>query len=393
MKKVVWIFICVWCGVYAEAQTVAKVEKYLCEFIRERESDPRQAEKSLTAAARYAVKDDPELSVLVAYLHAVYLRQQNRSQGTIATAYNTVVLRGACPGEGETHAGILLATALAAYRATPGNREKFRPMWLLKALLLLEEIPENLSVIREGKRAGLYQLAGLDTFDRQQICMVAEEIRSELAGYTGQQFIQSSLAGWELSSLKDKERALLVSRLACMGMERGEPDGYALVGDCIEKGFMEETRDMQRMTLYKLSAEKGSGWGTSRYARMLSEKKASSREIYSWLIRAEEDPDLIRYGGGAILAGLVEAGVDGKPDLLRAERLYMQTAEYGNTAILRDSAYTNHRRLFLQREKQELLGSLTTGWEQLTADELCFRGEVLLQLSDSVNGFRCYQLA
>ncbi|MCC8185945.1 MAG: hypothetical protein LIP08_00130 [Bacteroides sp.] len=393
MKKIVWLFICVWCSVSAEAQTVAKVEKHLQEFIRERENDPKQAEKSLAAAAKYAVKDDPELSVLVAYLHAGYLLQQNRSRSTLTVAYNTTVLRGARPGEGETHAGILLATALAAYRTTPGSREPFRPMYLLKALLLLEEIPEDLSVIRNGQRAGLYTLAGLDTFDRQQIHVLTEEIRSELAGYIGRQFIQSSLAAWDLRSLKDKERALLTSRLACMGMDKGEPDAYALVGDCMEKGFMEETKDMRRMDLYKLSAEKGSGWGISRYARMLSEKKASPREICSWLIRAENDPDLIYYGGGAILAGLLEAGVDGEPDLLAAERLYMQTAEYGNTGTLRDSAYTNHRRLFLQREKEELLGSLTTGWEQLTADELCFRGEVLLQLNNSVHGFRCYQLA
>jgi|GEM_PF-6125348 len=390
MKKILLGILCVLSCAATQAQSVTRVEKLLNEYVRLRESDPDQARKSVTEASKLVVKEDPELNLLAAALYASYLRQINsylQPNARVSAAARAVN----CMGTNES-AGPVLASAWALYEAVGSARVVYKILFLLKADLLLEKMPRDLSDIHQGPRAVLYRLIGVDRYDLPKVEALHKEIRQLLSEYTGRDLLDSSIATRSWESLADDERALLAVRLAQMAMEKGEPDSYALLGDYIEKGWLEEKEGMRRAELYRISAQKGSAWGASRYAYCHPEG-TSRQEIYACLVALEDHPDLIRYGGGMLLAEWVESGFDGEPDTVRAENLYIQTAEHGGTKKMKEQAYKKHRQLYVQREREQLLSSLSAEMASMTASELCDKGDAFFSLGDTIHAMYCYEKA
>ena len=395
MKAIYLILLCAACAFQGlQAQTIEdkcldNFKKY-CDNMQKHPEKASEYIKDASYWANKSYKIDSKMKVVIWYIYLGDLVKNNPKSREIGEFSGRIVGWGAKLDKPLDSYGIALITANAAFSRAEYVKPQWKPVYLIKSLLLLQKLEgEKVQPIAEEEYAPFYILADLNISETERQNMI-RYLGGSVESINGKEWYDAANAAYEEL---ESDGNLMAAHVALNMAEKQEyPDAWALHGKMLEEGKAMEKDVIQATEFYQKAAEAGSKWGKVNYSRLLIGGKVIQQDYakaFSLLASIENDKEFGSMGGSYELARLYENGWGVDKDSEKAMVLYMDSHEKAKQSSTRKRAYEAANRIenrmveeLIDREVAEMniqnmneqeLNTLAQRYEAVKADEKTFK--------------------
>lgn len=330
---------------YSEKMWHDSFVNYL-EYLKENKTD--DAIKAMGTCAHFADKArmDNGIKVHIWYLYLSELMKYDPMSKDIYTYSEKICTNGSKLDCDPTSYGITLITAKALIISAKYARPELKPLKLVKAYLLLQDLYDNdvLPECEEDYKL-FYDLSGLSVSDKERMEMMTSITEHQKVFSSDDWFNAAS----EIFSNHDYDHDKQIFSICLQeSKENGHPDAWALHGWMYEIGYCNNKDEKMAALCYLMACDKGSLWGKIKYASTLIDGVLQLQDYakaQQLLTSVEDEPDFLKYGGGYYLGQLYEHGWGANVDLKKALKLYADSFMKCPSDTLKKQSYEASKRV------------------------------------------------